>query len=124
MESTTIQVAKIGAGQKIYSQSMSRVTGIFENGVFEIYVSGLNIANEISEFPSLLTASSYGFFLYMRFTLQHFKNDNCFPSFFFFQLMSLSRKDFQRNVQHSIRMPDITKGNSNIHFILGNRGHA
>ena len=35
MESTAIQVAKIGAGQKIYSQSMSRATGIFENGVLK-----------------------------------------------------------------------------------------
>ena len=38
--------------------------------------------------------------------------------------MRLFRKDFQRNVQHSIHMSDITKRNSNVHFILGNTGHA
>ena len=31
---------------------------------------------------------------------------------------------FQRNVQHSIQMPDITKGNQNVRFILGNTGQA
>ena len=28
--------------------------------------------------------------------------------------------DFQRNVQHSIHMSDITKRNPNVHFIFGN----
>ena len=34
------------------------------------------------------------------------------------------RKGFQKNVQDSIQMPDITKRNSNVHFSLGNTGHA
>ena len=57
---------------------------------------------------------------------KYFKNNNCFPSIlnFFFLLMRLFRKDFQRNVQHSIHMSDITKRNSNVYFILGNTGHA
>ena len=38
--------------------------------------------------------------------------------------MHLFRKDFHRNVQHSIHISDITKRNSNVHFILGNTGHA
>ena len=33
-------------------------------------------------------------------------------------------KDFQRNLQDSIQMPDITKRNLIVHFILGNTGHA
>ena len=37
--------------------------------------------------------------------------------------LSISER-FQRNVQHSIHMSDITKRNSNVHFILGNTGHA
>ena len=63
----------------------------------------------------------------LHYSIKYFKNNNCFPSiliFFFFQLMRLFRKDFQRNVQHSIQMSDITKRNSNVHFILGNTGHA
>ena len=39
---------------EVYSQSTSRVTGIFEissERSFEIYMSISNIANEISEFP-------------------------------------------------------------------------
>ena len=39
-------------------------------------------------------------------------------------LMHLFWKDFQRNVQHSIHTSDITKRNSNVHFILGKTGHA
>ena len=42
----------------------------------------------------------------------------------FIQFMRLFQKDFQRNVQHSIQMPDITERNSNVHFILGNTGHV
>ena len=38
--------------------------------------------------------------------------------------MRLFRKDFQRNAQHSIQIPDITKRNPNVRFILGNTGHA
>ena len=38
--------------------------------------------------------------------------------------MRLFRNDFQRNVQHSIHTSDITKRNSNVHFILGNTVHA
>ena len=51
---------------------------------------------------------------------------NCFPSILnlFLQLMHLFRKDFQRNIQHSIKMLDITKRNSNVHFILGKTGHV
>ena len=51
--------------------------------------------------------------------IEYFKNNNCFPSILnlFFQLMRLFRNDFQRNVQHSIHMSDITKRNSNVHFI-------
>ena len=52
-----------------------------------------------------------------------------FPKYFesFFQLMHLIQKDFQRNAQHSIQMPGITKRtkrNSNVHFILENTGHG
>ena len=50
-----------------------------------------------------------------------------FPKYFesfFFLLMRLSRKDFQRNVPHSIRMSDIRKRNLNFHFIFGNTGYA
>ena len=43
---------------------------------------------------------------------------------FFFLLMRLFWKDFQRNVQHSIHMSDVTKRNSNVLFILGNTGYA
>ena len=58
--------------------------------------------------------------------IEYFKNNNCFPSILnlFFQLMRLFRNDFQRNVQHSIHTSDITKRNSNVHFILGNTVHA
>ena len=51
---------------------------------------------------------------------------NCFPSIFIFcfQLMHLFWKDFQRNLQDFIQMPDITKRNLNVHVILGNTGHA
>ena len=38
--------------------------------------------------------------------------------------MCLFRKDFQRNHQDSIQMADVTKRNLNVHFILGNTGHA
>ena len=38
--------------------------------------------------------------------------------------MRLFRNDFQRNVQHSIHTSDITKRNSNVHFILGNTVYA
>ena len=67
-------------------------------------------------------------------TLQHFFNGfgkqrfpdkTCFPSslIFFFQLMRFFlRKDFQRNVEDSIQMPEITKRNSNVHLIFGNTG--
>ena len=60
-------------------------------------------------------------------SIKYFKNNNCSPSIlnlFFFLLMRLFRRDFQRNVQHSIHTADIAKRNSNIHFILGNTGHA
>ena len=66
----------------------------------------------------------------LHYSIKYFKNNNkLFPkhfgsSFFFFQLMRLFRKDFQRNVQHSIQMLDITKRNSNVHFVLENTGHA
>ena len=40
----------------------------------------------------------------------------CFPSIFL--------KDFQRNLQDSIQMLDITKRNLNVHFIVGNIGHV
>ena len=60
--------------------------------------------------------------------IEYFKNNSCFPSisnlFFFFQLIRLFRNDFQRNVQHSIHTSDITKRNSNVHFILENTVHA
>ena len=55
-------------------------------------------------------------------SIKYFKNSNYFWSIlnlFFFQLMRLFRKDFQRNVQHSIQMLHITKRSSNVHFILG-----
>ena len=62
----------------------------------------------------------------LNYSIKYFKNNDCFPSFyinfsvydFFFQ------KGFQKNVQDSIQMPDITKRNSNGHLILGNTGHA
>ena len=64
----------------------------------------------------------------LHYSIKYFKNNNSFPSilnlFFFGVLMRLFRKDFQRNVQHSIHMWDITKRNLNVHFILGNTGHA
>ena len=61
-------------------------------------------------------------------SMKYFKNtcNNCFPSIsnLFFLLMRHFWKDFQRNVQHFIHMPDITKRNPNVHFILGNTGHV
>ena len=63
----------------------------------------------------------------LHYSIKYFKNNNCFPSIlnlFFFSSMCLFRKDFQRNVQHSIHMLGITKRNLNVHFILGNTGHA
>ena len=32
-------------------------------------------------------------------------------------------KDFKRNLPDSIEIPDTTKRNLNVHFILGNTGH-
>ena len=59
----------------------------------------------------------------MNFSLHHsISNNKGFPSIlnlFFFQLMYLFRKDFLRNVDDSIQTPDISKRNSNIHFISG-----
>ena len=63
----------------------------------------------------------------LHYSIKYFKNNNyCFPSILnlFFLLMCLFRKDFQRNVQHSIHMSDITRRNLNVHFILGNTGHT
>ena len=62
----------------------------------------------------------------LHYSIKYFKNNNCFPSVvnLFFLLMRLFGKDFQRNVQHSIHMLDITKRNLNVHFILGNTGHV
>ena len=64
----------------------------------------------------------------LHYSIKYFKNNNCFPSIFlnlfFFLLMCLFWKNFQRNVQHSIHMSVITKRNSNVHFIFGNTGHA
>ena len=59
-------------------------------------------------------------------SIKYFKNNKCSPSILnlFFLLVRLFRRDFQRNVQHSIHTGDIAKRNSNIHFILGNTGHA
>lgn len=41
-----------------------------------------------------------------------------------FQLMSVFRKGFQRNLQDSIQMLGITTRNSDARFILGNTGRA
>ena len=38
--------------------------------------------------------------------------------------MRLFRKDFFRDIDDSVQTPHISKRNSNIHFILGNAGHA
>ena len=61
----------------------------------------------------------------LYYSIKYFKNNNCFPSIFFFQLITRHlQKDFQRNLQDSIQMPDITKTNSSVHFILRNTGHT
>ena len=61
----------------------------------------------------------------LHYSINYFKNDNGFPSILnLFRLMHLFRNDFQRYVQDPVQMPDITKRNSNAHFILGNTGHA
>ena len=55
----------------------------------------------------------------LQYSIKYFKNDNkLFPKYFesFFQLMPLFRKDFQRNVQHSMPILDTTKRNLNVHF--------
>ena len=60
---------------------------------------------------------------------KYFKNNNCLSSilnlFFFCQLMRLFRKDFQRNVLHSIQNAELYKGiQTHVYFILGNNSHA
>ena len=64
---------------------------------FEIYMSVLNIASEISNL--LLSISKVGIFSRVLIL-------------FFFQLMHLVWKDFQRNFQDSMQMPYIAKKNS------------
>ena len=39
---------------------------------------------------------------------------------FFFSVNASFSEGFQRNVDDSIQMPDISWRNSNVHFILGN----
>ena len=63
----------------------------------------------------------------LHYSIKYFKNNNCFPSIlnlFFSLFIRLLQKDFQRRVQHSIHLSDITKRNSNVRFIPGNTGHA
>ena len=63
----------------------------------------------------------------LHYKIKYFKDNNCFPSIlnlFFFSVNASFSERFQRNVQHSIHMSDISKRNSNVHFILGNTGHA
>ena len=79
-------------------------------------MSVLNIANEISEFSMIDISLVYCQYNAMTFSLhysiKYFKSNNIvsleyFESFL--PLMHLFRKDFQRNVQHSIQMLHITK---------------
>ena len=127
MESTTIQVAKIAARQKIYSQSMSRVTGIFENGVLkftcQVWISPTRYQSSRRNIPILLMVSSYGFFL------------TCNLHYSISRMTIVSQVFFLVNGPFSERFPEkcstfhsnaghYYKGNSNIHFILGNTGHA
>ena len=63
----------------------------------------------------------------MNFSLHYsISNNKGFPSILnlSFSLMRLFRKDFLRDVDDSVQTPHISKRNSNIHFILGNAGHA
>ena len=61
----------------------------------------------------------------LHYSIKYFKIDNCFQSilnfsFFFFSVNASFFFYFQRNVQDSVQMPDIT----NIHFMIGNTGLA
>ena len=51
----------------------------------------------------------------LHYSIKYFKNNNCSPSisfiYLFFSVNASFRKDFQRNLQDSIQMPDITKRN-------------
>ena len=65
------------------------------------------------------------------FTCVVYTNNNyCFPSILNFSFSvnaSFSERDFHRNLQDSIQMLDMilqTERNLNVHFILGNTGHA
>ena len=85
----------------VYSQSTSRVTGIFEHRQRDF-----RVPVEI-------------FLVYWHYSIKYFKNNNCFLSILnLFSINAYFSKDFQRNVQHSIQMWDITKRNSCVHFIL------
>ena len=53
-----------------------------------------------------------------------FRKLQLFPSILnVFSVNASFRRDFQRNFQDPIQMPNIAKRNSNVHFILGNTGH-
>ena len=115
----SLQSAYITCDQKIFKFEWS----------FEIYLSVLNIVRDIFRVPVkiylfywLYKAINY----FLHYSIKYFKHNNCFSSIlnFFCQLMRLFWKDFWRNDQDSIQMLDITKKNSNVHFILGNTGHA
>ena len=115
---------------KSYSQSTSCVTCSFEIWT-EFWNLHVRFEHRQQDFRvpvenSLVYWWYKAMNLSWHYSIKYFKNNNCFPSILnlFFLLMCLFWKDFQRNVQHSIHMSDITKRNLNVHFILGNTGHT
>ena len=60
-------------------------------------------------------------------SIKLFKNNNCLPSklnFFFFSVNASFLERFPEKCSTFNSMSDITKRNSNVHFTLGNTGHA
>ena len=104
---------------KSYCQSSSRVASVLKlNGILElkyrVCFSPAKSQNSHRNFTNLLTVLGYDF---LHYSMKYLKLPNVSCTFWnFFQLMSVFRKGFQRNLQDSIQMLGITTRNSNAHF--------
>ena len=117
----------VGSGHCFFSFTVNSRDQYFWNlngkgGYFEHRQRDFRVPVEISQVCWRYKALNFS----LHCSIKYFKNNNCFPSILnlFFLLIILFWKNFLWDVQDSIHISDITKRNSNIHFILGNTGHA